>query len=116
MVALGPDAIQVLYSNRNKDFSQQGWAPAIEAFFKRGLMLLDFDEHMYHRRIMQEAFVRTRLVGYTEQVDQVVSEAIANDWVADDPHFLLYPAMKELTLDIASMVFMGTSPARTANS
>ena len=64
VAALGPDAIQAIYSNRNKDFSQQGWAPVIEAFFNRGLMLLDFDEHMYHRRIMQEAFVRTRLVGY----------------------------------------------------
>ncbi len=110
MVALGPDAIQVLYSNRNKDFSQQGWVPAIGPFFKRGLMLLDFDEHMYHRRIMQEAFVRTRLAGYTEHVDKVVSKVIANDWVANDPRFLLYPAMKELTLDIASMVFMGHEP------
>ena len=73
-------------------------------------MLLDFDEHMYHRRIMQEAFVRTRLAGYTEQVDKVVSQVIANDWVANDPRFLLYPAMKELTLDIASMVFMGHEP------
>ena len=70
-------------------------------------MLLDFDEHMFHRRIMQEAFVRTRLVGYTEQVDTVVSKVIANDWVANDPRFLLYPAMKQMTLDIASMVFMG---------
>ncbi len=110
VVALGPDAAQVLYANRNKDFSQQGWAPAIEAFFNRGLMLLDFDEHMYHRRIMQEAFVRTRLAGYTEQVDKVVSRVIANDWVANDARFLLYPAMKELTLDIASMVFMGHEP------
>ena len=84
VVALGPDAIQVLYSNRNKDFSQQGWVPAIGPFFKRGLMLLDFDEHMYHRRIMQEAFVRTRLAGYTEHVDKVVSKVIANDWVSND--------------------------------
>ena len=73
-------------------------------------MLLDFDEHMYHRRIMQEAFVRTRLAGYTEHVDKVVSQVIANDWVANDARFLLYPAMKELTLDIASMVFMGHEP------
>ena len=51
--------------------------PAIGPFFKRGLMLLDFDEHMYHRRIMQEAFVRTRLAGYTEHVDNVVSKVIA---------------------------------------
>ncbi len=82
----------------------------IGPFFNRGLMLLDFDEHMYHRRIMQEAFVRTRLSGYTEQVDKVVSQVIANDWVANDARFLLYPAMKELTLDIASVVFMGHEP------
>ena len=110
MAALGPDATQAIYSNRNKDFSQQGWAPVIGPFFNRGLMLLDFDEHMFHRRIMQEAFVRTRLAGYTEQVDKVVSQVIANDWVANDARFLLYPAMKELTLDIASMVFMGHEP------
>jgi len=110
VAALGPDAAQAVYSNRNKDFSQQGWVPVIGPFFHRGLMLLDFEEHMFHRRIMQEAFVRTRLAGYTEQVDQVVSQVIAKDWVTNDSRFLLYPAMKELTLDIASMVFMGHEP------
>ncbi|OPE46036.1 cytochrome P450, partial [Mycobacterium intermedium] len=110
VAALGPDAAQVIYSNRNKDYSQQGWVPVIGPFFRRGLMLLDFDEHMFHRRIMQEAFVRSRLVGYVEQMDKVISQVIANDWVANDARFLLYPAMKELTLDIASMVFMGHEP------
>src|SRR5271156_2484846 len=110
VVALGPDAAQVIYSNRNKDYSQQGWTPVIGTFFNRGLMLLDFEEHMFHRRIMQEAFVRSRLVGYVEQMDKVVSQVIANDWVVNDARFLLYPAMKELTLDIASMVFMGHEP------
>ena len=110
VAALGPDAAQVIYSNRNKDYSQQGWVPVIGPFFHRGLMLLDFEEHMFHRRIMQEAFVRSRLVGYVEQMDKVVSQVIANDWVANDARFLLYPAMKELTLDIASMVFMGHEP------
>lgn len=110
VTALGPDAAQAIYSNRNKDFNQQGWVPVIGPFFHRGLMLLDFEEHMFHRRIMQEAFVRTRLVGYQEQVDKVVTQVIANDWVTNDPRFLMYPAMKELTLDIASMVFMGHEP------
>src|SRR3954447_6739439 len=110
VTALGPDAAQALYTNRNKEYSQQMWTQVIGPFFHRGLMLLDFEEHMYHRRIMQEAFVRTRLAGYTEQVDQVVSKVITNDWVANDARFLLYPAMKELTLDIASMVFMGHEP------
>ncbi|BDB41304.1 MULTISPECIES: cytochrome P450 [Mycobacterium] len=110
VAALGPDAAQVIYSNRNKDYSQQGWTPVIGAFFNRGLMLLDFEEHLFHRRIMQEAFIRSRLVNYVEQMDQVVSQVIADDWVVNDARFLLYPAMKELTLDIASMVFMGHEP------
>ena len=110
VAALGPDAAQIIYSNKNKDYSQQGWIPVIGPFFHRGLMLLDFEEHMFHRRIMQEAFVRTRLAGYIEQVDTVASQVITNEWVANDSRFLLYPAMKKLTLDIASMVFMGHEP------
>ncbi|GJO10898.1 cytochrome P450 [Mycobacterium marinum] len=110
VVALGPDAAQVIYSNRNKDYSQQGWVPVIGPFFRRGLMLLDFEEHMFHRRIMQEAFVRSRLVGYVEHMDEVASRAIAEEWATNDARFLLYPAMKKLTLDIASMVFMGHEP------
>ena len=52
-------------------------------------MLLDFDEHMYHRRIMQEAFTRSRLAGYVTQVDKVASDVVANDWAVDDARFLL---------------------------
>jgi hypothetical protein len=63
IVAIGPDATQAILSNRNKDFSQKGWHPVIGPFFNRGLMMLDFDEHMHHRRIMQEAFTRSRLTG-----------------------------------------------------
>ncbi len=110
VMALGPDATQEIYTNRNKDYSQQGWTPVIGPFFNRGLMLLDFDEHMYHRRIMQEAFTRSRLAGYVTQVDKVASDVVANDWAVNDARFLLYPAMKELTLDIASVVFMGHEP------
>ncbi len=73
-------------------------------------MMLDFDEHMFHRRIMQEAFTRSRLTGYVGHIDRVASAVIANDWVENDARFLFYPAVKELTLDIASVVFMGHEP------
>jgi cytochrome P450 len=106
IVAVGPEATQTIFSNRNKDYSQKGWHPVIGPFFNRGLMLLDFDEHMFHRRIMQEAFIRSRLTGYVEHIDRVASDVVA-DWPIDDPRFLVHPAMKELTLDIASVVFMG---------
>ncbi|KWX20364.1 cytochrome P450 [Mycolicibacterium wolinskyi] len=112
VMALGPDATQAVFSNRNKDFSQRAWDPVIGPFFEGGLMLLDFDEHMFHRRIMQEAFTRTRLTGYVSHIDSVASAVLADDWVANDPRFLFHPAIKELTLDIASEVFMGV-PAGT---
>ena len=106
---LGPDATQAVFSNKNKDFSQEGWQQLIGPFFNRGLMLLDFDEHLYHRRIMQEAFTRPRLAGYVEYMDQVVT-AVVDDWPTNDARFLFNPAVKKLTLDIASMVFMGHQP------
>jgi cytochrome P450 len=107
VLALGPDATQAVFANRNKEFSQRAWDPLIGPFFERGLMLLDFDEHMFHRRIMHEAFTRTRLSGYVGHIDSVATQVVANDWVVNDPRFLFHPAAKELTLDIASVVFMG---------
>ena len=109
VAALGPDAGQAIYSNRNKDFSQQGWTPMIGAFFNRGLMLLDFEEHVpppdHAGGVRPDPAGRIHRAGRQGRL-----EVVANDWVANDPRFLLYPAMKELTLDIASMVFMGHEP------
>ena len=112
VAAMGPDATQAVFSNRNKDFSQKAWDPVIGPFFEGGLMLLDFDEHMFHRRIMQEAFTRSRLTGYVSHIDSVATKVLATDWVANDPRFLFHPSVKELTLDIAAEVFMGI-PAGT---
>lgn len=109
ILALGPDATQVVFANRNKDYSQKGWYPVIGPFFDRGLMMLDFDEHLAHRRIMQEAFIRSRLAGYVQHIDRVVCPSVA-DWPTNDTRFLFHPAAKELTLDIASVVFMGHEP------
>jgi cytochrome P450 len=107
--ALGPDATQAVYSNKNKDFSQDGWQLLIGPFFNRGLMLLNFDEHLYHRRIVQEAFTRTRLAGYVEHIDRLVTAAVAG-WPTNDARFLFHPAAKKLGLNIASAVFMGHEP------
>lgn len=109
VAVLGPDANQAVFTNKNKDFSQEGWHTVIGPFFNRGLMLLDFDEHLYHRRIMGEAFTRTRLKGYVEHMDRVVTTIVAH-WPTNDARFLFNPAVKKLTLDIASMAFMGHEP------
>ncbi len=109
VAALGPDATQEVFSNRNKDFSTVAWQEIIGPFFDRGLLLMDSDEHMYHRRIMQEAFIRSRLSGYVKHMDSVATAVVA-DWPADDNRFLFMPAIKDLTLDIGAVVFMGHQP------
>jgi len=46
VVALGPDAIEEVLTNRDRAFSnREGWNYVIGPFFKRGVMLMDFDEH-----------------------------------------------------------------------
>jgi cytochrome P450 len=32
-------------------------------------MLMDFEEHRHHRRIMQQAFKRERLIGYVDALN-----------------------------------------------
>ena len=109
MVTLvGPEACQVALVNKDKVFSQSGWEWWIGPFFRRGLMLLDGEEHHYHRRIMQEAFTRPRLESYLRQLVPIVDEQVAA-WPTDEP-FLLYPAVKDLSLDVATAVFMGAPP------
>ncbi|MFE6616500.1 cytochrome P450 [Amycolatopsis sp. NPDC057786] len=101
----GPEATQLVLTNKDKAFSQAGWAFLIDQFFHRGLMLLDFDEHKMHRRIMQQAFTRDRLAGYTQQVAPCVRASVPT-WPTDRP-VRLYWLLKHLTLDIATQVFMG---------
>ncbi|MGA7050125.1 MAG: cytochrome P450 [Mycobacterium sp.] len=109
VLAFGPEAVEAILANRGKDFSQQGWVSILGSFFDRGLLLLDFDEHMSHRRIIQQVFVRPKLARYVEDIDRVATEVIA-DWVADDPRFLVYPATNRLALKVGAVVFMGRDP------
>jgi cytochrome P450 len=112
--ALGPDAMQAVMSNADKAFSQTGWEYFIGPFFRRGLMLLDFEEHHLHRRIMQEAFTRPRLAGYLSHVDEIIAAEVAA-WPARG-RVHVYPTIKQLSLSLATEVFMGgnVAPANEA--
>lgn len=107
--AVGPDAVQEVLTNRSKSFSQSGWEYFLGPFFTRGLMLLDGQEHLMHRRIMQVAFTRTRIVAYQDQV-QAVIDATLPGWSTDGP-MLMYPAIKNISLEIATRIFMGAEPS-----
>jgi cytochrome P450 len=103
---LGPEAIGEVLANRDRAFSnEQGWSYFIGPFFHRGVMLMDFEEHRLHRRIMQQAFKHERLVSYLEEMNPAIARGIER-W-GDDPELHVYTAAKQLTLDVATEVFVG---------
>jgi cytochrome P450 len=67
---------------------------------------MDFEEHRHHRRIMQQAFKRDRLVAYIEKANETIARVVPA-W-RPGAGFKLYEATKQLTLDIATEVFVGT--------
>ncbi|MET0839052.1 MAG: cytochrome P450 [Marmoricola sp.] len=105
-VLLGPDACGAALQNKDKAFANgPGWGELVGPFFDRGLMLLDFEEHHRHRMMMQQAFTRDRLATYTSAMGPAVAAGL--DAWEPGPQFQVYPALKRLTLDLATQVFMG---------
>lgn len=107
VMALGPEATEQVLIDRDKAFSaKRGWTPLIGAFFEGGVMLMDFDEHRHHRRIMQAAFTRPRLDGYLDLTRPAVKREL--DAWQPAPAFPLYTFAKDLLLTLATEVFVGT--------
>lgn len=108
---MGPEALEAAWINKDKAFSStRGWAPVIGPFFHRGIMLLDFDEHRDHRRIMQQAFTRSALNGYLDLMRPGIKRTVSA-WPATQ-RFPFYASVKHLLLDQAAEVFVGARLGR----
>jgi cytochrome P450 len=102
----GPDMLQRVLLDREQVFSSRlGWQYTLGQLFTRGLMLRDFDDHRYQRRIMQAAFRREALADYAARIGPALGPAI--DAWGEAPDFRFYTAIKRLTLDLAADVFLG---------
>jgi cytochrome P450 len=102
---LGPDANQFVLMNKGDLFSNHGgWDFFIGPFFHRGIMLLDFEEHRWHRRIMQQAFTKSALRGYLARMGPRITAGLET-W--PEGGIKVLPRVKRLTLDLATDVFMG---------
>lgn len=105
----GPEANEFILMDREKNFSSEfGWKPYLGRLFPRGLMLLDFDEHKGHRHIMATAFKTGPMKGYLERLNAEMPKRIA-EWGATGS-FQFYAAIKKLSLDMATTVFLGLNP------
>src|SRR5580658_5801775 len=104
---LGPEANELVLLDGQKLFSSSlGWGTLLERLFPRGLMLLDFEEHRQHRRALSVAFKSGPMQSYLAALDSGIAARVAQ-WKAKPGPMLFYPAMKQLTLDLAATSFLG---------
>ncbi len=104
---LGPDANEFVLFDRHKTFSsRQGWNPFLGKLFPRGLMLLDFDEHRVHRKALSVAFKTEPMKAYLDGLNAGIARGVSG-WLARSGEMLFYPAVKQLTLDLAATSFFG---------
>ena len=105
---LGPEANELVLFDQTRLFSStHGWETVLGRLFPRGLMLLDFDEHRLHRRALSVAFKAGPMKSYLAALDAGIAARVAQ-WKAQPGPMLFYPAMKQLTLDLAATSFLGT--------
>jgi cytochrome P450 len=119
---LGPEANELVLFDREKNFSSAGgWGKILDQVFPRGLMLMDFDEHRLHRKALGIAFKPAPMKAYLGALNDGISRRIA-EWHLSgtgqggtcDLEF--YPAIKQLTLDLAATSFLGIELGAQANA
>ena len=100
----GADANELVLFDRDKLFSsEQGWGPVLDQLFPRGLMLIDFDHHRADRRALSIAFKPEPMRHYADALNRGIAARV-EQWGGE---MLFYPAIKQLTLDLAADSFMG---------
>ncbi len=106
---IGPQANEWFLLDRERVLSSTGgWMPFLAGLFERGLMLLDFDEHRLHRRIMGQAFKTPAMRRYCARMDAAIPGAVER-W-GRVGSFRFYDAIKRLSLDLATEIFIGLPP------
>ena len=104
---LGPEANEFVLLDQNRLFSStHGWERVLGLLFPRGLMLLDFDEHRLHRKALSVAFKTGPMKSYLERLNRGIASGIAG-WMKTSPDLRFYPAIKQMTLDLAAVTFLG---------
>ena len=105
-LALGPEFIQQLMLDSKQTFSaRMGYNTPLGDFFAGGLLMRDFDEHKFHRRIMQTAFKIDAMRSYVELMHPIIDRELST-W-GQKSQFQFYPNIKTLLLDVGAKVFLG---------
>ena len=102
----GADALEQLLLNRDQCFSAaKAYSQVFGHLTDTSLLMMDFDPHRNHRSALNPAFKTGMMEGYLAHMHGAIQNQIVN-WT-EGGEFLFYPAMKQLTLDVATSIFLG---------
>jgi cytochrome P450 len=105
VVMVGAEANEMVLLDRDMIFSsEQGWGPMLGRLFPNGLMLMDGEAHRAHRRMLGVAFKPPPMRHFAGVLEAGIAERVAC-WSGRE--ILLYPEVKQLTLDLAASFFLG---------
>ena len=99
-----PSATKHVYLDADDNFSSRhGWEFSLGKTFENGLMLRDFDDHRFHRGLLQDSFRRDALANYLQIVQPLLDTWIEE--LQENKSFNLYATMKELMFKISLELF-----------
>lgn len=96
---------QILVDEAKQTENKEAWETALSELFPNSLMLMDGEEHKYHRSIMLDAFKKPAMEGYFKHMPTIIQQTI--DEIPANDTLLCFPFFKRLTLRLATKVFFG---------
>lgn len=99
---------QILVKEAKKNESKEAWESALGDLFPNSLMLMDGEEHKYHRSIMHDAFKKGPMRGYLSYMPSIIQKQMAS--LPAEGRHEMFPFYKNLTLSLATQVFFDISP------
>jgi len=104
LLFLTPSATKQIFLDPDDNFSSKhGWEFSIGPTFENGLMLRDFDDHKYHRSLLQNSFRRDALDKYLHIIQPRIDSWIEE--VKQKREFYLYKSIKQLMFNVAVELF-----------
>lgn len=106
LLVLGPENYKQIYLDLDRNFSpKMGYMNSLGYFYRRGILMRDFDEHRYQRRVFQAAFKNDAMRGYLHMMNPILKRHIDSWENTNDFHF--FQGIKSNLLDVAAKVFFG---------
>ena len=104
IVLLTPEITKEVFLDNDDNFSsKEGWAVVLGPTFENGLMLRDFDDHKYHRTLLQDSFRHDAIQNYLSIIQPIIDSWVES--IKTQTSFNLYESIKQLMFDISLSLF-----------